>query len=325
MDACENNSNCNCFSNSNCNGLTFYISKGVAAYSRGSCLWQKGIFTYRPNMRQVSYLYRSLLLEKKIFSIYILKGLEVPNGCFLIHMIGGFKNSWSLGSCTGNSTDTRLPVYREVCCLPNGNYTLTCRDFYGIGWNGGYIMGPRGNRYCEGFINGFEKKESIQITAHGMYLDAFSLIGILNTQAYFIAYLYLGNYTFLMDNYCDGKHIQSHQTLHSAQTACEKNNECKCIYDSGCEGTKWHAMTGSAISTGVAGEYCAWMKGTLIVFLMLEIGNIYPFQSIIEFQIQLIKSNMMHDVCCSHKRRLVRFWRLWSLQRTVCGWLSNKT
>ena len=84
-----------------------------------------------------------------------------PERCLLIETKtenDGSENSWSLGSCTSTRTYGSFEVYSQVCCLPNGDYSLTCKDSFGDGWYGGYIT-IKGNRYCENFVSGFEEKE----------------------------------------------------------------------------------------------------------------------------------------------------------------------
>ena len=74
--------------------------------------------------------------------------------------------SWSLDSCT-SSTYGNNRFYNEVCCMPDGNYDLTCKTSYGSeGWNGGYVLIGH-NRYCEGFTSGSEKRESVHVTGSG--------------------------------------------------------------------------------------------------------------------------------------------------------------
>ena len=101
--------------------------------------------------------------------MYLFKAPEIPEGCLLIQMINkvaGSENSWTLGSCLSSTTYESNRVYNQVCCMPNGNYELTCKDSYGDGWHGGYLT-IDGNRYCESFRSGFENKESVQVTTDG--------------------------------------------------------------------------------------------------------------------------------------------------------------
>ena len=47
----------------------------------------------------------------------------------------------------------------ENCCQPRGDYELVCKCAYGDGWHGGYLE-IGGNKYCEQFSSGTEKKET---------------------------------------------------------------------------------------------------------------------------------------------------------------------
>ena len=98
-----------------------------------------------------------------IFTICLLK---VPVGCLQIQTTTktyGSDNSWSLGPCTSNRSYGNNQVYEQNCCMSNGNYSLTCKDSYKDGWHGGYIE-IEGNRYCESFRSGHEKKVMVQVT-----------------------------------------------------------------------------------------------------------------------------------------------------------------
>jgi hypothetical protein len=65
----------------------------------------------------------------------------------------GNENTWTLGECSSTSLHANSETYEAECCLPAGEYTLECKDSYGDGWHGGYIV-INGNTYCEGFNGG---------------------------------------------------------------------------------------------------------------------------------------------------------------------------
>ena len=52
--------------------------------------------------------------------------------------------------------------YIDRCCLPPGDYTLTCRDSGGDGWNGA-IMEIQRHRYCDDFV-GYKAMRRITIS-----------------------------------------------------------------------------------------------------------------------------------------------------------------
>jgi len=47
--------------------------------------------------------------------------------------------SWSFGTCLSNGPYEINNFYEQECCLGAGTYTVTCKDSYGDGWNGGYL------------------------------------------------------------------------------------------------------------------------------------------------------------------------------------------
>ena len=79
----------------------------------------------------------------------------------------GYEISWSLGeNCTSGAAGSygSHQEYPKSCSLPRGEYTLSCKDSYGDGWNGGRIK-IQGQTYCEKFTQGTEM--SVQLTIGG--------------------------------------------------------------------------------------------------------------------------------------------------------------
>ena len=72
----------------------------------------------------------------------------------------GDENSWTLGTCSSSQTYEDNKEYSDKCCLAPGTHTLTCKDSYGDGWEGGYIEFQE-SKYCDGFISGYN--ENIQV------------------------------------------------------------------------------------------------------------------------------------------------------------------
>ena len=73
----------------------------------------------------------------------------------------GYETSWTLGTCSNTDTQDSHSTYESKCCLASGTYTLNCKDSYGDGWNGGYII-ISGTKYCDDF-NGKSKTEQIVV------------------------------------------------------------------------------------------------------------------------------------------------------------------
>ena len=81
----------------------------------------------------------------------------------------GSEIKWKLGKCKSNRKYRKDKVYTKQCCLTSGIHTLTCKDAWGDGWNGGYIeiksydpTVQHGQRYCADF-NSEIHEEKIQI------------------------------------------------------------------------------------------------------------------------------------------------------------------
>ena len=80
----------------------------------------------------------------------------------------GSEISWSIGECRSNRGYGNSDYYTQTCYLTPGDYTLTCLDSDGDGWNGGYIE-IDGERYCGSDSGRFREKRN-QITITGTYL-----------------------------------------------------------------------------------------------------------------------------------------------------------
>ena len=87
--------------------------------------------------------------------------------------------SWTLGPCANAQSYPHEigyteygKQYTERCCLPPGDYMLTCKVSSGEGWNGGF-MEIQGNRYCHDFLASDEA--SPQVTIRGRHVHIKSL------------------------------------------------------------------------------------------------------------------------------------------------------
>ena len=65
-----------------------------------------------------------------------------------------------------------------------------------------------------------------------------------------------------MGKLCIGHTIGRYTTLQAAQTACSNNDECGCIFDSGCDGGTWLTIKGYEVTPSPAGS-CAWTPSKL--------------------------------------------------------------
>ena len=75
--------------------------------------------------------------------------------------------SWVVGSCEPNqnnccvnspATYLENESYTTTCCLPVGDYKITCKDLYGFGWDlsqytgwGKAVLEINGTTYCSDF------------------------------------------------------------------------------------------------------------------------------------------------------------------------------
>ena len=71
--------------------------------------------------------------------------------------------SWSIGTCSSKERYKNRQKYSTQCCMPAGDYTLTCKDSYGDGWHGGYIK-INGKTFCKNFRSGKETKSPVNIS-----------------------------------------------------------------------------------------------------------------------------------------------------------------
>ena len=70
--------------------------------------------------------------------------------------------SWTLGGCSSKTVFENRKTHEGECSLPSGQYTLVCKDSYGDGWHGGFIM-ISGKTYCESFDSGFSETHEVMI------------------------------------------------------------------------------------------------------------------------------------------------------------------
>ena len=70
--------------------------------------------------------------------------------------------SWTLGDCSIETVYENHDTHEGECSLPSGQYTLVCKDSYGDGWHGGFIM-ISGKTYCETFDSGFSETHEVMI------------------------------------------------------------------------------------------------------------------------------------------------------------------
>ena len=76
----------------------------------------------------------------------------------------GSEISWTLGSCKNEKIYGWYGAqYTQECCQAPGAIELECKDSSGDGWNGGYLE-IEGNKYCDDFASGKEKKEQVTVT-----------------------------------------------------------------------------------------------------------------------------------------------------------------
>ena len=76
-----------------------------------------------------------------------------------------FSSEWTMGSCFGpkyNKSYLHNEVWYDRCCLPEGQYTLTCKNTKSVyGW-GDSTFEINGERYCDDFV-GFTAMRSILV------------------------------------------------------------------------------------------------------------------------------------------------------------------
>ena len=68
---------------------------------------------------------------------------------------------WALGSCNFDLGYVGDRTYTEMCCLPPGQHTLTCKSSYGVGWTYGFLE-INGHRFCDDFT-GYKAMRALNI------------------------------------------------------------------------------------------------------------------------------------------------------------------
>ena len=103
----------------------------------------------------------NLLGTPVMMSLFHFKG----NECFSVSHTSkgwGIENSWTLDTCSNTSPHVNYATADAECCLPPGEYTLTCKDSKGNGWHGGYVT-INGKNYCENFSQGSTETHQVLI------------------------------------------------------------------------------------------------------------------------------------------------------------------
>ena len=76
-----------------------------------------------------------------------------------------FDREWTLGSCYGPKLGFNYStneLWYDKCCLPDGQYTLTCKNTRSVyGWGNATFL-IDGKRYCDDFV-GFKAMRTISV------------------------------------------------------------------------------------------------------------------------------------------------------------------
>ena len=88
-----------------------------------------------------------------------------------------FDREWSMGSCHGPKLGRKYSSnesWYDRCCLPEGQYTLTCSNTKSkYGW-GNVAFEINGKRYCDDFV-GFKAMRTISIKGRNLYFQCIKL------------------------------------------------------------------------------------------------------------------------------------------------------
>ena len=80
---------------------------------------------------------------------------------------------WSFGNCASDyeydyedDTYDNNRIYNQSCCFKtstnNWVFPLVCESHWGFGWDDGYIT-IGGKRYCDDFLDGYEKTVYVEV------------------------------------------------------------------------------------------------------------------------------------------------------------------
>ena len=98
----------------------------------------------------------------------------------------GSQVSWKLDACVSAMKYADNKHYFERCCLPTGDYILTCMDSNGDGWNGAF-MEIRGYRYCDDF-NGYKVFRRINISGIDIIFRGLMIVLLCSTALLILIY-----------------------------------------------------------------------------------------------------------------------------------------
>ena len=82
-----------------------------------------------------------------------------------------FDRKWSMGSCYGPPMGRKYSsneIWYDRCCLPEGQYTLTCSNTKSKNGWGNVVFKINGKRYCDDFV-GFKAMRTITIKGRILY------------------------------------------------------------------------------------------------------------------------------------------------------------
>ena len=131
-----------------------------------------------------------------IFIAWSVLGGGVDLSCFEVTLTT--KNyaseiSWSIGLCSSNSAYGNNQEYTQQCCLALGSHSLKCKDSYGDGWHGGYIV-VDGIKQCENFSSG--SVQTIEIIRQGRLKLHLASIYMIFQYTYWFTMLMVYSYLY---------------------------------------------------------------------------------------------------------------------------------
>ena len=78
----------------------------------------------------------------------------------------GHENSWTLGpDCSSDPPEQHgsYSYHTKTCTIFKGDNLLTCKDSFGDGWHGGFLI-IENQVHCHDFLDGLQKDVLLRIT-----------------------------------------------------------------------------------------------------------------------------------------------------------------
>jgi len=167
--------------------------------------------------------------------------------------------SWTVGNCSSSQTYDTHHVYHEECCLESGDYTVTCFDSNGYGWENYDVMFINDDaRYCAGFDDGYSYVDPKHLTVSEQSSPSFEHCYNISirtgTNAEQILWL-----LFHDSGFCSSDQTYSDNSTYTVECCHDELGTTLWCLDAGVDG--WHGATLTINGT----QYCSDFQSTAVM------------------------------------------------------------